>query len=1472
MTRAQILVADSNPDFAAELAANLKSLGYAVAGVVSSLEEALKKAEEKQPDLVLLDLKLLADGHQGKTARQIRKRLKSLVYLVGEEDRKTLQRAKITHSFDYLRKACDTRELETIIDMALYRRKLEGEMTGGGKAPAKPDAGMKEDASGLESGIDRHQSLEETLQAERQKLYHLLDTLPAYVVLLAPDYSVPFANREFIERFGAPEGRKCYDFLFGRTSPCQDCETYKVLETNAPHDWEWTGPDGRNYQIHDFPFRDNDGSPLILEMGVDVTVLKEKEAQIRRANRALQTLSSVNQAVVRAHTEAELLEDVCRAVVAEGGYRLTWIGYAENDREKTVRPVAQAGYEEGYLETLNITWADKTRGRGPTGTAIRTGQPALARNIPTDPLFAPWRQEAVKRGYASSLVLPLLVDGQAFGALNIYAGEADAFDTGEVQLLADLAADVSFGIMALRGREERRRMAAALRHSYEELEARVQDRTRDLAQANAALQTEITERLWSEKKLRESEERYRRLVDLSPDAIAVQSQGEFLFVNPAGAQLFGADSPQAMVGKRVPEVIHPDFRQLVTARISRVNAPGAKTDLQEIKILRLDGRVVDVEASGVGIEYQGRPAVQVMLRDITVRKEMEKKLEHLASFPQLNPNPVLEVDTSGALTFYNAAAKEALKNVGMAIVGVWRFLPPDLHEILKTAQETGETLFQREVKINGAIFLETLSFIPEAKVLRIYATDITERQRAERERQELLEKLQASEEELQATVEELQAQTEELQAQTEELLSTNQQLHEALAALQDREAQLHAIFDSLTEGLVVADLEGRLLHWNPAAIAMHGVATLEECRRRLPEFANIFELSTLEDGILPLERWPLARILAGETLRDWEVRVRRHGTDWQRVFSYGGRLAYDQNGQPLLAVVTVNDITERKQAEEMLRKSNQHLDLMAETASQLLASASPPKVVDSLCQRAMAVLDCDAYFNFLHNEKEGRLRLNAFAGIPEEEARLIEWLDYGVAVCGCAFRDGCRIVTEDILNTTDPRTELIKSYGIQAYACHPLMIEDRVLGTLSFGTRTRSSFTPDELALMKAVADLVAIAMERRLAEEALRESREDLNRAQAVAHTGSWRLNLRKNELLWSDETYRIFGMQPGPPLSYESFLAAVYPEDREYVDQQWQAAIRGEPYDIEHRIVVGDAVKWVRERAELEFDHQGQLKGGFGTVQDITERKDAETTLQASSDFLEIANRHTEMAPLLQDFVAAVKEHTGCEAVAIRILDEQGRIPYEAHKGFPPEFIACESPLSIDADHCLCINVCRGTIAPDLPFYTPGSSCFINRFSQLLATDSRELLGYLRNACHRFGFESVALIPIGFGGNILGLIHLADHRENRVPLALVTRLERIALTLGTAINRVRAEEAWRQALAESRQRQAEIAALLQATRAVLEAGNFQEIGRSHHIGCKSRDRFTVAGPDQRLGCEVKDYFRPRVLNQALKLFPVII
>ncbi len=128
----------------------------------------------------------------------------------------------------------------------------------------------------------------ETVEAERRRFKDVLDQLPAYLILLAPDYHVPFANRFFEERFGKANGRKCYEYIFNRTEPCESCETKTVLKTNAPHHWGWIGPDGRDYDIFDFPFTDADGSPLIMEVGLDITERKRADAALKALTETLE--------------------------------------------------------------------------------------------------------------------------------------------------------------------------------------------------------------------------------------------------------------------------------------------------------------------------------------------------------------------------------------------------------------------------------------------------------------------------------------------------------------------------------------------------------------------------------------------------------------------------------------------------------------------------------------------------------------------------------------------------------------------------------------------------------------------------------------------------------------------------------------------------------------------------------------------------------------------------------------------------------------------------------------------------------------------------------------------------------------------------------------------------------------------------------------------------------------------------------
>ncbi|MBF0190973.1 MAG: PAS domain S-box protein [Magnetococcales bacterium] len=194
----------------------------------------------------------------------------------------------------------------------------------------------------------------------------------------------------------------------------------------------------------------------------DITMRKEAELELNRMNRALKALSSASEALLHAQDEEQFMTTLCQLIVEKAGYRLAWCGFARHDPGKSVVPMAQFGYETGYLDSLRISWGDGPSGQGPTGRAIRTGMPAHARDILNDPDFVPWRDQAMARGYRSSLSLPLVSDGEVFGALSVYAAEPEAFDPRETAFLMDLARDISFGIMALRAHANSRRLASAI--------------------------------------------------------------------------------------------------------------------------------------------------------------------------------------------------------------------------------------------------------------------------------------------------------------------------------------------------------------------------------------------------------------------------------------------------------------------------------------------------------------------------------------------------------------------------------------------------------------------------------------------------------------------------------------------------------------------------------------------------------------------------------------------------------------------------------------------------------------------------------------------------------------------------------------------------------------------------------------------------------------------------------------------------
>jgi PAS domain S-box-containing protein len=377
----------------------------------------------------------------------------------------------------------------------------------------------------------------------------------------------------------------------------------------------------------------------------------------------------------------------------------------------------------------------------------------------------------------------------------------------------------------------------------------------------------------------------------------------------------------------------------------------------------------------------------------------------------------------------------------------------------------------------------------------------------------------------------------------------------------------------------------------------------------------------------------------------------------QRWISHACQPIFDQDGVFLGTRGSNRDITEREQVEEALVRSNERFKLLSETAGQLLLTDAPQQIVNALCRKVLTYLDCDAFFNYLADDEKHQLHLNAYGGIPEETAREVEWLEYGTAVCGCAARDGCRIVAENIPETLDPRTDLVRSFGIKAYACHPLFSQGRVMGTLSFGTRTKLTFTEDELFIMKTMADQVAIAMERiqhvselKKAQEALRRSRDELEiqvqertsdlqksneelraevverkRAEEKIREQADLLELTHDAIIVRDMNDRIVFWNRGAEETYgwtkedamgnvtHVFLQTQFPKPLAEITNdlletgRWQGELVHSKRDGSHLIV--------ETRQVLTRGKEGKPLGTLETNRDITKRKRAEEALRTAS-----------------------------------------------------------------------------------------------------------------------------------------------------------------------------------------------------------------------------------------------------------------
>ncbi len=337
----------------------------------------------------------------------------------------------------------------------------------------------------------------------------------------------------------------------------------------------------------------SDGAPLSYVIFRDASERHRAEAALRRSHRALRLLSRCNEAVVRATSESALLGEICTAMVEIGGYRMCWVGLAEHDERRTVRPVAHAGHEDGYLATMDIVWSDAAPGRGPSGTAIRTGQPAIGRDFETDPGLAPWREEARRRGYRSSSALPLVLGSERIGVITMYSTERESFDDEEQQILGQLSHDVAFGIGALRQREAHARAEVALQRS---------------------------------------EARLGSITKASPEPIfAKDLAGRWTFMNPATLALIGKPASEVLGKTDRENYSDPAIAEALMEVDQRVMRTGVVETVEET-VQSPTGNRTFVSTKAPLRDAEGRIVGLVgTARDITERKVMEEAIRQGAA-------------------------------------------------------------------------------------------------------------------------------------------------------------------------------------------------------------------------------------------------------------------------------------------------------------------------------------------------------------------------------------------------------------------------------------------------------------------------------------------------------------------------------------------------------------------------------------------------------------------------------------------------------------------------------------------------------------------------------------------------------------------------------------------------------------------------------------------------------------------------
>ncbi len=457
------------------------------------------------------------------------------------------------------------------------------------------------------------------------------------------------------------------------------------------------------------------------------------------------------------------------------------------------------------------------------------------------------------------------------------------------------------------------------------------------------------------------------------------------------------------------------------------------------------------------------------------------------------------------------------------------------------------------------------------------------------------------------------------------------------------EQQSRLMFNTMLQGVVFQDKNGKIIGMNPSAERILG---------KSPEdFLGESSMSVENDCIRAdgtpfpgVEHPAMVSLKTGREVRDIVMGVYNpHERAYRWINITAIPIIKAGSDKPHEVYTIFNDITESKEAERELKWNREKDELLAGISSKLLSEEKPQTIIDELAERTMKFLNCDVFFNYLVEMDDEGITLNAYEGVPEPDVDGMRHLALGEAVCGRVAKGGKRIIVEDILGCEDERTPFLRSQGVDAYACHPLLAEGKVIGTLSFGTKTRKRFAHDELSVMQEVANLISMALYRLIKNMELEESEKRYRHLVQYAPTGIYEIDFREPRFKNANEAMsELSGYSKEELLSMDPF-DLLDAESKDRFRARINELYAGNTADdmVEYGVVKKDGSHVDVVLNIKIISESGRSPRALIVGHDITERKKAEEELRVSKKQLQAINEELNRSNMeLQQF-AYVTSH---------------------------------------------------------------------------------------------------------------------------------------------------------------------------------------------------------------------------------------